>query len=298
VTLRWTTTLDELDVAIAHTARGPIEFARTGGTGQPAVLLVHGTPGSWRQAVPLAEDLAGEFDVALPSRPGYGRTPLRTGRTYDEQADAYAALLDGLGIERCAVVGVSGGGPSSLAFASRHADRTTALIQVCALVAHLIRPAGSVRLLKVPGLAEAVSPPTRALARRKIRRPGAIDAEMRRSLTPDEFARAERDPRIRDELVRFALSHQEAPAGIAGLRNDLTQVEWARRSPADVVVRCPALVMHGGADTVVPIEHAHHHASTIPGARLLVYEDAGHVFMLTRRTEATAEIRTFLAEHA
>jgi pimeloyl-ACP methyl ester carboxylesterase len=293
------TTLDELDVAIANTTRGRIEFARAGSRSPGrAVMLVHGTPGSWRQAVPLAEDLADHYDVILPSRPGYGRTPLGTGRTFDEQADAYAALLDALGIDRCAMVGVSGGGPSSLAFAARHSQRTTALIQVCAVVAHLIRPARPLRLLKVPGLAEVLTPLARARARRQIRRPGAIEAELRRSLTSDEFARTERDPRIRDDLVRFALSHQEAPAGIAGLRNDYAQVERARRSPGSPKVTSPALVMHGDVDTVVPLEHAQHHATAIPGARLVVYQNAGHVFSLTRREEATAEIRTFLAAHA
>jgi pimeloyl-ACP methyl ester carboxylesterase len=44
------------------------------------------------------------------------------------QADAYAFLLDGLGIERAAVFGYSAGGPSAIQFALRHAGRTTALI--------------------------------------------------------------------------------------------------------------------------------------------------------------------------
>jgi hypothetical protein len=44
------------------------------------------------------------------------------------QADAYALLLDTLGIDRAAVFGYSGGGPSAIQFALRHAGRTTALI--------------------------------------------------------------------------------------------------------------------------------------------------------------------------
>ena len=45
-----------------------------------------------------------------------------------DQADAYALLLDTLGIERAAVFGYSGGGPSAIQFAFRHAERTSALI--------------------------------------------------------------------------------------------------------------------------------------------------------------------------
>jgi len=290
--MRWSTTLESLGVGVASTAKGPIEHA-VGGNG-PAVLVVHGIPGSWRQGVPLAEDLADAFRVVLPSRPGYGATPLSVGRTYEEQAGAYAALLDTLGIGKVAVVGVSGGGPSALAFASRHPDRTTALVQVCALVGKLMPIPRSYRLFDVPFLAELLSLVTRAAGRRRMRKPGAIDAELEKSLTPDELARSKADPRIRSDLVRHVLSHQEAPAGIGGLRNDYRQVQNAHRSPATYEVRCPTLVLHGDRDTVVGLEHAEHHAKTIPGSQLVVYEDAGHVFVLTRRRETTAQIRDFL----
>lgn len=291
----WSTTLADLEVGVVPTARGPIETARVGEG--PAVLLVHGIPGSWRQAVPLAEDLPG-FEVLLPSRPGYGTTRLRVGLTFDQQGDAYAALLDALGIKRCAVVGISGGGPSAIAFATRHPDRTTALVLACALAPHLMKAPASMRLLKVPMLAEVLSPPVRALARRKLRRPGAVEAWMRSGLTPDEFERSQADPRIRDDLVRFTLSHQDAPAGIAGQRNDYFQVSRARSRPQKIGVSASTLVMHGDADTVVPLEHARYHADNIPGAELQVYENAGHVFLFTRRPETSVRIRDFIHQRS
>jgi pimeloyl-ACP methyl ester carboxylesterase len=45
-----------------------------------------------------------------------------------DQADAYALLLDALGIERAAVAGFSAGGPSVIQFALRHPDRTAGLV--------------------------------------------------------------------------------------------------------------------------------------------------------------------------
>lgn len=291
--LRWSTTLDALDVRVVDTARGPVELARTG-TG-PAVLLIHGIPGSWRQAVPLAEDFPA-FDAILPSRPGYGRTPIRTGRTYDEQADAYAAVLDALGIEQCSIIGLSGGGPSALAFATRYGERTRSLVLACAIAAHMIDPpAGPYRLLRVPGLAEVLSPVVRALGRRKLRRPGAVDAELDANLTPDELARTKEDPRIRSDLVRHVLSHQEAPAALAGVRNDYAQLQNAN-TPASTDVRCPTLVLHGDADTVIPVSHGRFYADAIAGARINVYEQAGHVFGFTRRREVTDVIGKFLTE--
>ena len=60
------------------TACGQIEVAESG-TG-PALLVLHGTPGDWQQARLLAAELSDRARVLLVSRPGYGRTPLRSGR--------------------------------------------------------------------------------------------------------------------------------------------------------------------------------------------------------------------------
>ena len=96
---------------VAGTVRGPVEYAEIGQG--PAVLALHGRPGGYDQGLVMArslgEDLARWIAV---SRPGYLRTPLETGPTPAEQADAYAALLDTIGIGQAVVVGLSGGGPS------------------------------------------------------------------------------------------------------------------------------------------------------------------------------------------
>ena len=75
----------------------------------PAIVLVHGTLGSWRQVSGFAADLSPDRTVVPVSRPGYGMTPLGTGRTYEQQADAYLALLDRLAITRSSILGISGG---------------------------------------------------------------------------------------------------------------------------------------------------------------------------------------------
>jgi pimeloyl-ACP methyl ester carboxylesterase len=290
--LRWTTTLDDLHVEIVHTARGPIEIARTGAG--PAVMLIHGIPGSWRQAVPLGEDLADRFTVLLPSRPGYGRTPAASGCSADDQADLYAATLDALAIDRCAMVGISGGGPSALAFASRHPGRASALVLACALAAHLIDVPRALRLLSTPFLGEALAGLTRVATRARLRDADRVARVLARRLTKDERRRARADRQINDDLVRFALSHAEAPVGVAGLRCDLQEARRARHAPDWSPIACPTLVLHGDRDETVRLSHAEFHATAIPAAQLAVYEEAGHVFLITRRREATEAIRSFL----
>lgn len=78
---------------MAETARGPVEFARIG-TG-PVILQLHGGATGYDQTLALSWDVheAG-FTVLTPSRPGYLRTPLTTGATPEQAADAVASLLD------------------------------------------------------------------------------------------------------------------------------------------------------------------------------------------------------------
>ncbi|HEX9711647.1 MAG TPA: alpha/beta hydrolase [Actinomycetota bacterium] len=283
------------DVALVPTAHGPIEVGRAGDG--PCVLVVHGVPGSWRQALTLAADLRDGYRVIAPSRPGYGRTPLSVGRTYDEQADAFAAALDSLGIQRALVVGASGGGPPAAAFAARHPDRTAGLVLACALVAHRLKIPREPRLMTVPVLGEILSAVGRVLAARQLASARVIDRKIASDLTPDEQRRVAADPRIRDDLVAFARTHLDAPPGLAGMRNDLAQIRRAQASRDDVPqISVPTLVLHGTADEVVPLFHGEHYARAIPGATLETYDEAGHIFFVTRRQEASGRIRGFASQ--
>src|SRR5277367_656622 len=117
------------DSTVVQTAKGPIEYAEIGHG--PSVLLTHGDPGGYDQVYQVVKLEGAEHGVSryiIPSRPGYLRTPLSVGKTPKEQAQAFAALLDALKIEKVAVIGASGGGPSAIEFAALYPDRCNALI--------------------------------------------------------------------------------------------------------------------------------------------------------------------------
>jgi pimeloyl-ACP methyl ester carboxylesterase len=112
---------------VIETGCGPIEFA-TMGEGHP-VLVVHGIFGGCDQGLVIARGNVGEgFHTIAPSRFGYLGTPLPDDASPAGQADAFACLLDALGIQQAAVVGTSAGGTSSIQFALRHPDRCSALV--------------------------------------------------------------------------------------------------------------------------------------------------------------------------
>ena len=143
----------ESESSVVGTARGDIEYRAWGDDG-PTILFLHGTPGGYDQAGrmgPIAS--AGGYRVVAPSRPGYLRTPLEVGHTPAEQADAFAALLSALDIERVAVVGASGGGPSALQFALRHPDRCWAHVQLMGVSRARLPGEGGRRAADRPALA-------------------------------------------------------------------------------------------------------------------------------------------------
>ncbi len=256
---------------VAATARGPIEYAEVGQRAAPTVLALHGRPGGYDQGLLMARSL-GE-DLArwiVVSRPGYLRTPLETGPTPAEQADAYAALLDTIGIGQAVVVGLSGGGPSAIQFALRHSDRCRGMVLVSA-VSRRKTPSQ-----RTPGqkFYDSVIAPSDRLAWFLYRLFGPIVGAVGR------------------QGLATVLVLPETLRG-AGRRNDLAQIEaLALEPPAGI--RVPTLIVHGTADRIVPISHAEAAARAIPGARLVRIARGGHSILFARAGEIRPEIVAFL----
>ena len=98
--------------------------------------MIHGSGGGFDQGELVARAVLDErFRWVAPSRFGYLRSTFRKGATFDEQAHAYACLLDHLDVERAAVVALSHGGASALLFAALHPERVSSLTLISCGVA-------------------------------------------------------------------------------------------------------------------------------------------------------------------
>ena len=195
------------------------------------------------------------FRVLAPSRPGYLRTPISAGRTPREQADAYVALLDALSIDQVVVMGLSGGGPSSMAFAAAYPDRARALIALEAV--------SNSDLPEIPAPAFLNGDFTAWLSLSMLER--AVGPEgLLELFVPDP------------ENRRLVLENEEKVASFErlmwslwppslrgeGLANDEEQFDALDLPLADV--RVPTLAVHGTADAAVPVEHARFLADRVP----------------------------------
>lgn len=278
---------------VIETARGTVEYASFGSG--PAVLCLHGAMGGYDQGLLLARTIGGpSYRYIGPSRPGYLGTPLSRGRSPEEQADLYASLLDALHVGRCAVMAVSGGGPSAIHFALRHRDRCWGLVLVSTCADRLDgRPPLSfaVRklLMRLPGMASAIR-------RRVLQDPESV---ARRSVTnPELYDRLRRDADAWALLRELQASTVDRMTRrFRGTDNDV-HVSRTRSYPLEEIA-VPTLVVHGTADPHVPFErNAAVFARRIPGARLLALEGGEHAAIFTHRREAQPEVTAFLAANA
>lgn len=257
---------------VINTRAGPVEFAREG-DGAP-VLVLHGAGGGYDQALLLARAMVGEgFDVIAPSRFGYLRSPLPADASTAAQADALAALLDELGVDRVGVVAMSGGAPPGLQFASRHRARVSAMVLLSA-APYAPFTAGS-QTLPVPILvynALFASDFPYWLIRRVA--PAAIAPMF--DARADLLRKASADEREFAQAVMAAF--EPVTARIAGLRNEGAAIHPAARYDL-ASIAAPTLVVHAVDDALNPVAVSERIAGDIPDAELIALAEGGHLLL-------------------
>lgn len=275
------------------TARGPIECAIAGDG--PALLATHGGMGGHDQSLLLARSVladAATMRVVAVSRPGYLGTPLASGRSAEEHADLYAALLDTLGIERAVLVAVSAGGPSAIAFAQRHPGRCRALILVSCCTGPLPIPPEVARRFPMMKLFAAL-PGVAALMRWRTRRD--LPAAARRSIHDEAtLERTLDDPQAGPLFAALLLgTFSQMKRRIPGTESEMARFAALPERLAPLAV--PTLVIHGTADAVVPVSHAWRVLDATPGAARLIVEGGEHVTLFTHLDAVRAKVAAFLA---
>ncbi len=281
---------------VVETARGPVEFARHGDA--PYVLIFHGTP-QGHNASFIGEPLEAEgFGTITPSRPGYLRTPIETGRTFADQADAAVALLDELGIDHVAAYGLSGGGPSSIEFAARHPDRTRGLILEVAISQTYApeMPAWTVALFMNPIMfwlqGQLLRHAPRLVVSQFVSMESTLGAADRKRITADVVGNPEKL-----DLLHKLVDGPSFGALRAGFDNDMRHFAETDPLPLDQV-QCPTLVVHGTHDGDVPYKHAQDAAQQIPGAELFTVEKGWHLLSMSDGDNAYQQAQIdFLKEH-
>ena len=256
-----------------QTARGAIEYAIRGQGA--AMILSHATGGGYDQGLVLARLLNGFQGIAV-SRAGYLRTPVNTGRSPAEMADAYAALLDSLNIEKAALLGLSGGGMSAAQFALRHPGRCWGLV-----------------------LADAITkaPPKSSskIVERANSLPDGVAWLVTRLAVHVGLPLMIRDAETRS-MMRVFFENNPISERRAGVQNDLEQVHAMDEFNWEEI-RVPVLLIHGEKDHLIPLEYSQDVARRIPHAELVVIKDGGHECLVSHHGYVRPIINSFLMKY-
>ena len=254
------------------------------------MLVIHGSGGGFDQGELLAQALLRDrYRWIAPSRFGYLRSSFRHGATFDDQAHAYAFLLDHLRIETVAVVAISHGGPSALLFALLHPERVSSLTLVSAGVASSTDPdqlqanqqgEALMRIFEHDVLYWAV---TKAFSRRLMGLMGAPDAVIA-NLTPAQRG-------LVDDLIDDMNPVSQRTAG--------TVFDNTATMPNDRIaaIRVPTLIVHARDDTLQRYRNAQFAAATIPDARLIAFDRGGHLVMAVEQPTIRMVLSRHIDEH-
>lgn len=244
---------------------GPALALRSVGVGPPVVLL-HGLCGSHRSWLPVAERLAAGHHVMVPDLLGFGASPRPPG--------GYGADDHAFAVAEC----VERAGPSAPAVVAGHSMGAVVALRMAVLRPDLV--AGVV----------CFGPsfyPTMSEGRRRLRAIGAmprlVGLDSRLAEAACHFA-CQRHAAATARV--FAAVRHDLPAAVAAdavrhswasyletLNRVILAAETARWLPS---VRVPVLVVAGGSDKVVDIDHLAEIDRANEHVTLEVWDGAGH----------------------
>ena len=191
--------------------------------------------------------------------------PVSSPYTLDDMAADAAGVLNALGIARAHIVGASMGGMIAQLVAVKYPTRTLSLVSIMSSTGN--------RSL----------PPARPEAMAAMMAPPASDSREDRIAAGVKALRAIGSPGYpaSDEELKAFVTHEidrvpYEPTGIA--RQTVALIAAHPRNEILKNVRCPALVIHGADDPLIPVEGGKDTAASIPGAKLVIVPGMAHDF--------------------
>jgi 3-oxoadipate enol-lactonase len=240
------------------------------GTG-PAVLLIHAFPLNRAMWAPQIPELKNRFRVIAPDVRGFGQTPASGPWTLDDAADDFAALLDSLRIQECALLGLSMGGYIALPFYAKYSERVRRLVLADTRA-------------RADNDAEKTSRSEMIGALEQFGNVILADRMLPRLLKPN--AELSVVTRVREMIETTSATN--ANYALMAMRD---------RPDASAVlerVSCPVLVIAGENDAVTRTDESQMMASHVADGQFVVIPDAGHLSNLENPAAFNRALEAFL----
>jgi len=242
------------------------------------VLLLTGLGAKWLTWYKQLEPFGRTFrTIALDFRDVGDSDLASEPYTLDDLADEAVDLLLALGAPHAHVVGISMGGAVALHLALRHPERVEKLVVIAT------PPGGKAQVPISPEMTALLGQPDLQLE---------IGERMRRTYAkvaaPGYFEHHPEDEERLAENARYRPQSQEA------YRRQLQAVMTHDVGEQLERIHAPTLVVQGELDPLVAPANAQYLAQHIPGARLLLYPDTGHLVHIERAEELNRDVLAFL----
>ncbi|ESY26994.1 alpha/beta hydrolase [Mesorhizobium sp. LNJC391B00] len=243
-----------------------------GDPGDPAILLIMGAMASmlwWPEA--LCKKLAGEGhfvirydnrDTGLSTKYTPGEPPY----TFDDMADDAVRVLDGCGIGKAHVVGMSMGGMIAQRLVLKHPSRVITLTVISS------SPVG-IDTSHLPGTTEAYMEHSADGAK--------VDWSDRDQVigfvVKDARAIASNAHPFDEKAMRaFVQQDYDRSGGFLSATNHFMLKSCEDLKGRLCEIKVPLLVIHGTSDPIFPVEHGAALADAVAGGRLVRVEGGGH----------------------
>jgi len=253
------------------------------------LLLIHGIAGNFENWREVIEPLARRHTVVAPDLPGHGGSAPGAGDySLGALASGLRDLLAALGHERATLVGHSLGGGIAMQFSYQFPEITERLVLVSSgglgpEVSAILRAAA------LPGAALFISA-TAALGSTvgtKVAR-GLALVGLRPTTDVAEVARGYVSLVDRERRTAF-LATLRGVIGTGGQRVHAGDRLYLTEG-------IPVLIIWGARDTIIPVQHGKEAHEAMPGSRLEVFEQVGHLPQLDAPGRFIAVLEQFIAE--
>jgi pimeloyl-ACP methyl ester carboxylesterase len=234
----------------------------------PPLLVLHGGDGPADQW-PFMQRLSERFEVIAPTHPGFAGTPLP--EHFDDIEDLvylYLDLMDALDLHDAILMGFSMGGWVAAEIAVRTTQRLSRLILVDAVG---IKPGDR----ETRDIADIFARPDTEVARLLYHDPAGVPPVSQLSEAQSTTLAANRiahalytwDPYMHNPKLRYRLHR----------------------------IDVPTLLIWGASDGVVSVAYAEAYRQMIPGARLVVIPEAGHMPQVEQPARFVEHVLSFTA---
>jgi pimeloyl-ACP methyl ester carboxylesterase len=260
-------------VQVARTTAGTVAYRELGSG--PALLLITGAGASMDGWPPsMVDALAAHHEVVVFDNAGVGRTPAvaaPASLSITAMTSQTSALISALGLRRPAVLGWSMGGMIAQDLAVSHPAQVSRLILAATAV----------------GTGTAVPLPPFATL------PGVNSEQLTAQLFPKDQAAAARAylNTIQQYPGFYGVSAATFHSQYLAAEGWLAGQDAAGHLAGDI--RVPALVAGGTLDQFMAVANARQLAGSVPGAKLVLFPDAGHGFLFQDAAAFTRDVETF-----